>query len=115
MDNTIGNVLTGLKNEICSIMVRIQANENYAIICNQYEGYNKSMLNFICLRNPLFFETLFGKIYNYLINPSHSKQELSYLLTTELFYNRYLNNYIVDNVYDAIDNNNKYQINKMMI
>jgi len=102
MNGHINEILTKLKNEICGIMIRIQARENYGVICNQYDGYNKSMLDFIMYKNTYFFETWFGKIYNYLINPASSKQELEHLLTTELFHNRYLNHYVVDIIYDNI-------------
>ena len=46
-NNIIGDILTNLKNEICGVMTRIQLGENYSVTCNQFEGYNKSMLNFI--------------------------------------------------------------------
>jgi len=99
-NNIIGDILTNIKNEISGIMTRIKLGENYGIICNQFEGYNKSMLDFIYDKNYVFFDTWFDKIYNYLITPLNNKIELERLLETELFYNRYLNHYVVDNIYD---------------
>lgn len=106
MNAIIGNVLQKLKTEILNIMGRIQAGENYGVICNQYDGYNKSMLDFIFIKNSMFFDDWFNKIYYYLIGPLHNKQELEHLLTTELFHNRYLNHYVVDIIYDNIINKN---------
>lgn len=108
------NNVKKIKVEIREIIKALEDNESYFTICDSYEDYSKSMLDFIKSKDHIWFDKLFDVIEEEIEKGAHKESLIKELQCTRLHKN--LMNHIVDVIFDEDiientdddDDNNEY-------